>query len=124
MDAQILKNKFEAAGQGHVFKYFDKLSEGEKSALLAQLEQVDLAELDELNKELVFAEAKGAAIDFSKLEPAPYKPLPADKASDPEWREAKRVGEEAIRAGRLAAFVVAAGRHRGSASNAPKASTK
>ncbi len=120
MDAQILKNKFEAAGQGHVFKYFDKLSEGEKSALLAQLEQVDLAELDELNKELVFAEAKGAAIDFSKLEPAPYKPLPADKASDPEWRKAKRVGEEAIRAGRLAAFVVAGGQGTRLGFNAPK----
>lgn len=120
MDAQILKNKFEAAGQGHVFKYFDKLSEGEKSALLAQLELVDLAELDELNKELVFAEAKGAAIDFSKLEPAPYKPLPADKASDPEWREAKRVGEEAIRAGRLAAFVVAGGQGTRLGFNAPK----
>ena len=84
MNVEELKNSFEKAGQGHVFKYFGELSDAEKSALLSQLEQVDLDELARLDKELVFAENKGGAVDFSKLEPAPYMPLPADKTADAE----------------------------------------
>ena len=63
----MLKEKFTAAGQGHVFKYFDELDEAQKSALTAQLEQVDLDELATLNKELVFGQESSQSIDFSKL---------------------------------------------------------
>ncbi len=117
---QDTRTKFEQAGQGHVFKYFDSLSKNEQNALLAQLEMVDLDELDHLNKTLVFAENTDAGIDFSKLQPAPYEPLPADKAADPKWSEAKVIGEEAIRAGKLAAFVVAGGQGTRLGFNAPK----
>lgn len=86
-----IREKFEAAGQGGVFRFFDSLDDGAKNALLGQLEQVDLDELGSLLKELVFKTAPAeAGIDFSKLSPAPFKPLPADKASDPEWAEAKK----------------------------------
>ena len=52
---QTLKQKFIDAGQAHVFKYFDSFTDEEKSALLAQLEQVDLDELKSLNDELLFS---------------------------------------------------------------------
>ncbi len=120
MNVEELKNSFEKAGQGHVFKYFGELSDAEKSALLSQLEQVDLDELARLDKELVFAENKGGAVDFSKLEPAPYMPLPADKTADAEWQKAKEIGEKAICDGRLAAFVVAGGQGTRLGFNAPK----
>lgn len=116
-----IREKFEAAGQGGVFRFFDSLDDGAKNTLLGQLEQVDLGELDSLLKELVFKTAPAeAGIDFSKLSPAPFKPLPADRASDPEWAEAKKIGEDAIRAGRLAAFVVAGGQGTRLGFNAPK----
>ena len=116
-----IREKFEAAGQGGVFRFFDSLDDGAKNALLGQLEQVDLGELDSLLKELVFKTAPAeAGIDFSKLSPAPFKPLPTDRASDPEWAEAKKIGEDAIRAGRLAAFVVAGGQGTRLGFNAPK----
>ena len=49
-----LREKFAKAGQEGVFKYFDGLDDESKKSLLAQLEQVDLDELDRLLKELVF----------------------------------------------------------------------
>ena len=117
---QTLKQKFIDAGQAHVFKYFDSLTDEEKSALLAQLEQVDLDELKSLNNELLFSKTESTAIDFSKLQPAEYAPLPADKISDAKWQEAKKIGEDAIKAGRLGAFVVAGGQGTRLGFNAPK----
>jgi len=116
----MLKEKFTAAGQGHVFKYFDELDDSQKKALIEQLEQVDLDELSRLNKELVFSNNSGEAIDFSKLTPAPYHAIPADKTKDALWIKAKAIGEDAIRAGRLAAFVVAGGQGTRLGFNAPK----
>lgn len=117
---QNIIDKFEKAGQGHVFKFYGELDEAQKAALLEQLEMVDLDELDALNKKLVFAKGGEKQIDFSKLEPAPYRPLPKDKDADPEWQKAKQAGEEAIRAGKLAAFVVAGGQGTRLGFNAPK----
>lgn len=117
---QDLRERFEKAGQGHVFKYFDALDKGEQEALLNQLKMVDLDELERLNKTLVFAKNTDAGIDFSKLTPAPYIPLPPEKDADAQWAKAKEVGEEAIRSGKLAAFVVAGGQGTRLGFNAPK----
>ncbi len=117
---QTLKEKFEKAGQAHVFKFFDELDVAQQNALVEQLKMIDLDELARLNETLVFAENTDAGIDFAKLTPAPYSPLPADKANDPEWANAKKIGEGAIKAGKLAAFVVAGGQGTRLGFNAPK----
>ena len=106
---QNLKEKFEKTGQAHVFKFFDELDNAQQHSLIEQLEMIDLDELEHLNRTLVFAENSDAGIDYAKLSPAPFSPLPEDKDSDEQWLNAKRVGEEAIKAGKLAAFVVAGG---------------
>lgn len=100
---------FKNAGQEGVFRFYDELSDCEKKSLLTQLEQVDLDELAALNKELVFGGGGISSIDYGKLKPAPYAHLPEDKASDPLWAEAKLAGEDALRSGKVAAFVVAGG---------------
>ena len=117
---QSLKEKFEKSGQAHVFKFFDELDNAQQNALVEQLKMVDLDELAYLNKTLVFAENTDAGIDFEKLSPAPFSSLPKEKNSDPQWLEAKKVGEDAIRAGKLAAFVVAGGQGTRLGFNAPK----
>ena len=117
---QELFEKFKQAKQEHVFRFFDTLGEAQKAALIGQLEMVDLRELDELNQKLVLSGDGGEAIDFAKLEPAPYIPLPKDKDADPQWAKAKEIGEAAIRAGKLAAFVVAGGQGTRLGFNAPK----
>ena len=103
-----LREKFKAAGQEQVFRFWDQLSAEERDALAAQARQIDLKEIDRLVADLVFG--KGAqGIDLSDLEPAPYTPLPANGGEAVEWAEAKALGEKALKAGRVAAFVVAGG---------------
>ena len=50
MDA---REAFEIGGQGHVFAFWNELDDREKSSLLGQAEEIDLAELDTLVANLV-----------------------------------------------------------------------
>ena len=100
--------EFENAGQTHVFRFIEKLSDDEKSSLCRQLQSIDLDELSELNNSLVFGKGENF-VDFKKLLPAPFEKLPKNKDSDPKWIQAKKIGEEAIKNGKVAAFVVAGG---------------
>lgn len=106
-DPQEIRQAFENGGQGHVFAHFEALNETEQAEFLAQLREIDLAELDRLIAE----HAGGAheAADFSDLQPAPYVRHPAHGGDPAEWTAARDAGEAALRAGRVAAFVVAGG---------------
>jgi UDP-N-acetylglucosamine/UDP-N-acetylgalactosamine diphosphorylase len=99
---------FHEAGQGHVFAHFDGLNASQQEELLADAGEIDLAEVAELNRTLVQKSA-AAGVDLSDLAPAPYEALPKNGGDASAWAEAKRLGEEALRAGRVAAFVVAGG---------------
>lgn len=103
-----LPQNFAAAGQGQVFAHFDSLSAEEQKALLAQAEQIDLVELEEWTQKLVLSDGV-AAEDYSNLEPAPLIDLPRNGGSAEDWEKAFAAGEEALRAGRVAAFTVAGG---------------
>jgi len=106
-DAQSLRDRFEAAGQGQVFAYFDELEPAQRDALCAQAAMIDLAEIAELNETLV--KTGGVDLDLSGLKPAPYIPHPDHGGDAAKWAAARAAGEEALRAGRVAAFVVAGG---------------
>jgi UDP-N-acetylglucosamine/UDP-N-acetylgalactosamine diphosphorylase len=107
-----LSERFINAGQGHVFRFFDKLDEVGRAALVRDASEIDLAELDMLCRTLLpdgeSVKVKADA-DFSDLEPAPYSPLPENGGNVSEWKEAREIGEEALGAGRVAGFVVAGG---------------
>ena len=105
-----LKSRFEKAGQGHVFSFFDELDESSKDHLLKQAVLIDLEELKSLVEEhLNKAGTETKQSSLEDLAPAPYIHLPA-KGGDPEaWQAAFKVGSEAISAGRVAAFTVAGG---------------
>jgi len=108
MATHPLIEKFQRAGQGQVFAHFDQLPAAGQRHLLEQAAEIDLAEMERLNRTLV---AKGAAagVDLSDLSPAPYEPLPEHEGDPQAWARAKVAGEEALRAGRVAAFTVAGG---------------
>lgn len=106
---ESLKREFESAGQAHVFKYLDGLSQAQQDSLLSQLSTVDLKELKELVDSLVLNEKVADKLNSDELKPAAFEPLPDEKDSDPKWIKAKQVGESSIKNGELAAFVVAGG---------------
>lgn len=100
--------RFRRAGQGQVFAFFDQLTPEGQQALLAQAEEIDLAEIDRLNRTLVAAGA-ATGVNLEGLAPAPYERRPENGGDAARWAEAKAAGEAALRAGRVAAFTVAGG---------------
>jgi UDP-N-acetylglucosamine/UDP-N-acetylgalactosamine diphosphorylase len=99
---------FERAGQGHVFAFYSQLDAAAQQRLLAEAAEIDLSEVDRLNKTLLVKSA-ASAVDLTDLKPAPYEKLPAHGGNASEWAQAKTAGETALRAGRVAAFTVAGG---------------
>jgi UDP-N-acetylglucosamine/UDP-N-acetylgalactosamine diphosphorylase len=105
--ANPLIERYARAGQWQVFAFFEALDPAGRSRLLEQAGEVDLAEVDRLNRTLV--KSGGAAVDLSGLAPAPYAPLPENGGDAAQWASARAEGEAALRAGRAAAFTVAGG---------------
>jgi UDP-N-acetylglucosamine/UDP-N-acetylgalactosamine diphosphorylase len=100
--------RFRHAGQGQVFAFWDRLGDAERARLLAESEEIDLAEVERLHRTLV-VDKQAAGVDLSGLEPAPYEPLVEHGGDGERWARARGAGEEALRAGRVAAFTVAGG---------------
>ena len=107
MNSSALIQKFKDAGQGHVFRFYTKLDEAEKSVLLEQAAEIDLAEISILSRE--WQEIGFSAKDFSGLAPAPYVQHPTSGGNKELWTSSSALGEEALRKGRVAAFTVAGG---------------
>lgn len=105
-----LKSKFEKFGQGHVFRYFEELSEVDQSRLLKQAATIDLEELQSLVEEhLHSTKDQSEQSSLEDIHPAPYIRLPQNGGNPVEWQSAYEAGAEAISAGKVAAFTVAGG---------------
>src|ERR1700712_1132470 len=103
MTTDELISAYRAAGQGQVFAFWDSLSPQAREQLAAQAAEVDLAEIDRLNRTLVF-KSGGSGVNLDGLAPAPYERLPENGGDVAEWAKAKAAGEEGLRGGRGAAF--------------------
>jgi UDP-N-acetylglucosamine/UDP-N-acetylgalactosamine diphosphorylase len=108
MATNPLIEKFQRAGQGHVFAFFDELTASAQQRLLAEAGEVDLAEIARLTGTLL-APGAAAGVNLAGLAPAPYESLPRNGGNVAAWAEAKALGEAHLRAGRVAAFTVAGG---------------
>ena len=108
MNSDQLIATYRAAGQGQVFAFWDALSAIAREELLAQAAEIDLAEVDRLNRSLVF-KSGGGGVNLEGLVPAPYERLPQNGGDAAKWTDAQAAGEAALRAGRVAAFTVAGG---------------
>lgn len=103
-----LLEKFVQAGQGQVFAFWRRLDEGGRRALLEQAGEINLAEVARLARLLLGKDA-APGVDLTGLHPAPYVARPENGGDAAAWARAKAAGEEALRAGRVAAFTVAGG---------------
>lgn len=101
--------QFQNAGQAQVFAFFDQLAPDVQASLLAEAGEIDLGEVERLNRTLVAAGGAAAGVNLGGLAPAPFEPLVAHGGDAAAWQEAKHAGEVALRDGRVAAFTVAGG---------------
>ncbi len=97
----ILRSSFEAVGQGHVLAFWSSLSEGDREALLGDLERVSVRQIPGLVELLSASQHDG--IDNTKIESAVVVPRDA-VTSDIADR-----GRALLSAGKVAAFTVAGG---------------
>jgi UDP-N-acetylglucosamine/UDP-N-acetylgalactosamine diphosphorylase len=109
MTNEQLIASFRAAGQGQVFAFWETLDAAGRAALAAQAREIDLVEVERLNRSLVLKSAGAAGVDLSGLSPAPCTMLPEHGGDAGKWAAARAAGEAALRAGRVAAFTVAGG---------------
>jgi UDP-N-acetylglucosamine/UDP-N-acetylgalactosamine diphosphorylase len=112
--------RFEAAGQGHVFKFWPQLSDSEKASLLKQLDSLDVERVNRIYKKAVTAEAEANSPNAtSDIEPLPKGASESvthvEKAT--EWR---RIGLEAISKGQVGVLLMAGGQGTRLGSSAPK----
>ncbi len=96
-----LLHAFEAVGQGHVFTFWDQLSESQREELLADLSRINCAELPSLVR---LASGSESANEIpTDLEPAQVTPRDAVPAPTQER------GNSLLSAGQVAALTVAGG---------------
>ena len=89
-------------GQEHVFAFWDELDDVGRRLLLNELAEIDFDLLARLYA------ARGAVAE-TDYEPAPVIGLPSTEEDREERERARMAGEDRIRAGKVAAFVVAGG---------------
>lgn len=106
---QNIRVRYQEAGQGQVFRFFDRLTPAQQDELLREASGIDLSEIARLVDELVLQPETAQAADPGEILPAPYIPVPGHGGSPGDWEQAGRVGEDALRQGRVGAFVVAGG---------------
>ncbi|KAH9932039.1 nucleotide-diphospho-sugar transferase [Epithele typhae] len=116
-----LRQRYESAGQGHLFAFYDTLPAPEQAALVAQLEALDI---ERVNR--IFTKAVSAERDLGPAAgPELIEPLPEDAAgsiiSDPARADAWRAaGLAAIARGEVGVLLMAGGQGTRLGSSAPK----
>lgn len=103
---QNIIDRVREAGQAHVFKFWEELDAAGQQRLLQQLGEIDFDLLSRLKRDFIDAEDK--QLD-AVLEPANFIPVPETPEQQANHKTARDIGEEALRAGHVAAFLVAGG---------------
>ncbi len=108
MNSAALKDTLVEAGQAGLWKHLESLGNDARMRLTAQLEALDLEQLQKLIADYVLQ--RPAASIPADLAPAPFFPLrPADAAQAAYYRRAFEHGEALLRDGRVALLTVAGG---------------
>lgn len=96
------KQLLDSNGQGHVLAFWDTLDAAQQEALLAQIATLDFSAIARMQEILKHADAPAAS---GKA----FEPAPVEELDDAKRAASRAKGEELLRAGKVAALVVAGG---------------
>lgn len=116
-DAAELKAKYEAHGQGHVFKFFEELHESEKTSFLQQLSAVPIEKLNKFFKDATEGNVEKDKAGIRPVFKSDVVRMGDDPAAERRWWD---LGLEAIRAGKVAVVTLAGGQGTRLGSSLPK----
>ncbi len=102
-----LCERFQAAGQGHVFAFWDRASAAQRASLLAEAESVDLELVRELGA--LVREGCTTPAKLPRFEPPELFPLQRTPAQQEEAAQAAEAGRALLSAGSVGYVVVAGG---------------
>ncbi|KAL1936712.1 hypothetical protein VTP01DRAFT_846 [Rhizomucor pusillus] len=120
-ELQALKTRFEQAGQGHVFQFFNELNIEEQREYFAQLSALDVERVNQIYKKAI----EGAEAAAQNQEAA-VEPLSEDvfdsviRASPQVIKEWETIGLTQIAQGKVAVILMAGGQGTRLGSSAPK----
>ena len=107
-DLQAVREALSQFGQEHLLRFFDALRPPRQAALLEQLAAIDFPQLRKLIDQYVLGGPESAP--GGKIDPLPaVSARDSDPAVQAELQDARRCGDELLKAGKVAAFVVAGG---------------
>ena len=91
--------------QEQVLAFWDRLDEGQRQALLAQIEALDLNLLKKMRESLPGSTSGASSADTGEV----GIPVPPENLSDPDRVEARILGEQSLRQGEVGVLLVAGG---------------
>lgn len=121
MAIESLRQRYEAAGQGHLFTFWPQLSDSEREQLQAQLESLDVERVNRIFRKAVGSEKEQAQQAGTEV----IEPLPEDAAEsviqdadkEKKWRS---IGLKAVANGEVGVLLMAGGQGTRLGSSAPK----
>lgn len=121
MSLESLRQRYEAAGQGHLLQFWPQLSGSERTQLETQLQALDIERVNRVYKKAVSAEKEAAEQAGQDV----IEPLPEDAAGsviggtgdEKKWRS---TGLKAVANGEVGVLLMAGGQGTRLGSSAPK----
>ena len=115
--AQV-RQTYEAAGQGHVFQFFDTLNSSQQSAFTKTLEGIDVQRVNRIFKTSTAPKDAGAKDTLAPLPEAAFDSLlTAEKSKIQTWED---LGLKAIAKNQVGIILLAGGQGTRLGSSAPK----
>jgi len=107
MNIDKIKNKLQNYNQEHVLKWWERLDDIQRKKLLQDIEGVDFELMEKLVNQ--YMERKKTSISFDNIKSPEIIKVPETEREILHQREAKEIGEQCIKDGKVACFVVAGG---------------
>src|SRR5687768_1473889 len=107
MDISTLRNKLQQINQSQVLRFWDQLPETGRQKLLAQLSELNLEQIPELVENYVIN--KPPVPLPKRIEPPKVYPRVPGAQQQKLYADARKRGDQLLRQGKVAAFLVAGG---------------